>query len=74
MMVKGGERQEKAGIPDAFQVKLLNSTDPLVAEVIEIRNRYPLKIPTRYKESSIAGLAIGGAYIYPPIAAASLAP
>ncbi len=60
---------------DAFQVKLLNCADPLAAEVMEIRNRYPVsKIPTRYKGSSIAGMAIGGAYIYPPIAAPSSAP
>ena len=59
---------------DAFQVKLLNSSDPLAAEVIEIRNRYPLTIPTRYNGSSIAGLAIDGAYIYPPVAASSSAP
>jgi hypothetical protein len=59
---------------DAFQVKLLNCADPLAAKVIEIRNRYPLKIPTRYNGSSIAGIAIDGAYIYPPIAAPSSAP
>lgn len=60
---------------DAFQVKLLNSSDPLAAEVVEIRNRYPVnKIPTRYNGSSIAGLAIDGAYIYPPITAPSSAP
>lgn len=59
---------------DAFQIKLLNSSDPLAVEVIEIRNRYPLKIPTRYNGSSIAGLAIDDAYIYPPITAASSAP
>ena len=59
---------------DAFQVKLLNSSDPLAAEVVEIRDRYPLKIPTRYSGSSIAGLAIDGACIYPPVAARSSAP
>ncbi len=59
---------------DVFQVKLLNSSDPMAARVIEIRNRYPLKIPTRYNGSSIAGMAIDGAYIYPPIAAPSSAP
>jgi hypothetical protein len=61
-------------IAAAFQIKLLNSSDPLAAEVVEIRNRYPLKIPTRYTGSSIAGLAIDGAYIYPPITAPSSAP
>jgi hypothetical protein len=59
---------------DVFQIKLLNSSNPLAAEVVEIRNRYPLKIPARYNGSSIAGLAIDGAYIYPPITAPSSAP
>lgn len=59
---------------DAFQIKLLNASDPLAAEVAEIRNRYPLRIPTRYNGSSIAGLAIDGAYIYPSITAASSTP
>jgi len=54
---------------DAFQVKLLNSGDPLAAEVIAIRDRYPLKIAARYNGSSIAGMAIGGAYIYAATAA-----
>ena len=59
---------------DAFQVKLLNSADPLAAKIIEIRDRYPLKTATRYNGSSIAGMAIGGAFIYPPIAATTSAP
>ena len=59
---------------DPFQIKLLNSSDPLVTEVIEIRDRYPRKNPTRYSGSSIAGLAIAGATIYPPITATSSAP
>jgi len=59
---------------DAFQVKLLNCDDPLATEVIGIRNRYSLNTPTRYNGSSIAGIAIDGAYIYPPIAASSSAP
>ena len=59
---------------DAFHVKLLTCEDPLAVKVIEIRNRYPLAIPTRYNGSSIAGMEIGGAYIYPPIAAPSAAP
>ena len=59
---------------DAFRVKLLNSADPLAVKVIEIRDKYPLRISTHYNGSSIAGMAIGGAYIYPPITAASSAP
>ncbi len=59
---------------DAFRVKLLNASDPLAAKVVEIRNRDPLKVPARYNGSSIAGLPIDGAYIYPPVAAGSSAP
>lgn len=58
---------------DPFQIKLLNSAEPLAAEVIEIRNRYPLRISTRYNGSSIAGMPISGAYIYPPITTPSSA-
>src|SRR5690606_34634767 len=59
---------------DAFQVKLLNSADPVAAKVIEIRDRYPLKVPMRYNGTSIAGLPIDGAYLYPPITASSSTP
>lgn len=54
---------------DVFQIKLLNAADPLVAKVMEIRDRYPLKTVTRFSGSSIAGMPIGGALIYPPTAA-----
>lgn len=56
---------------DPFQIKLLNSANPLAASVIEIRDLYNLKTPMRYRESNIAGMGIDGAYIYPPIAATS---
>ena len=74
-----GEVLRVAGISknqwlDPFQVKLLNSADPLAAKIIEIRDRYTSKIPTRYNGSFIAGMAIGGALIYPPIAATTSAP
>ncbi len=59
---------------DAFQIKLVNSADPVAAEVIDIRDRYPVKTATRYNGSSIAGMAVGGAYIYPPIATTTPAP
>lgn len=58
---------------DVFRVKLLASSDPLAAEVIKIRDNYPIKIPTPYHGSSIASTAIDGAYIYPPLTAQSSA-
>jgi len=59
---------------DAFQIKLLSSEDPLAKKVIEIRDRYPALIATRYNGSSIAGLEINGAYIYPVIDRQTLMP
>jgi hypothetical protein len=53
---------------DAFQVKLLNSADPLAVGAIQIRDQYSLKNALRYNGSSIAGLPIGGAWIYPAAA------
>ena len=52
---------------DPFQVKLLNSSDPIAREAMRIRDRYPAKIPTRYRGSSLGGMGIEGAYIYPPL-------
>jgi hypothetical protein len=57
-----------------MQVKLLNNANPVAAKVIAIRNQYPLKTPMRYNGTSIAGLAIDGAYIYPEIVAPSSTP
>jgi len=59
---------------DAFQIKLLSSEDPLAKKVIEIRDRYPALIASRYNGSSIAGLEINGSYIYPVIDRQTLMP
>jgi hypothetical protein len=59
---------------DPFQVKLVNSSDPLAQDAMEIRDRFTLKIPTRYNGSSIGGTSIDCAYIYPPISAMKSAP
>jgi len=48
---------------DAFQIRLLNSDDPLAVKAIEIRGQYPGG--TRYNGSSIAGVAINAVYLYP---------
>lgn len=55
---------------DPFQVKVLNSNDPIALAAIKIRDRYPSKrIATRYNGSSLAGMSIDSAYIYQPISA-----
>lgn len=54
---------------DPFQIKLVNSSDPIARDAIQIRDRYPAKIRMRYQGSSIGGMSIDGAYIYPPLSA-----
>lgn len=58
---------------DPFQVKLLNSSDPIAKDAIQIRDRYPAKIPTRYNGASIGGMSIKSAYIYAPLSVAQSA-
>jgi hypothetical protein len=54
---------------DPFQIKLISSSDPIARAAMEIRDRYPAKIPTRYNGSSLGGISIDSAYIYPPLSA-----
>ena len=59
---------------DPFQIKLLNSSDPIAQDAIRIRDRYPAPLVTRYGGSSLGGISIDGARIYPPIAALKATP
>lgn len=59
---------------DPFQIKLVNSSDPIARDAIEIRDRYTAKIPTRYNGTSIGGISIDCAYIYQPISAMKSTP
>jgi hypothetical protein len=52
---------------DAFQIKLLSSDDKLAMKAKEIRDRHRAPLATRYNGSSIAGIPIGSAYIYPSL-------
>ena len=54
---------------DPFQVKLVNSSDPIAQDAIDIRDRYPAPLVTRYGGSSLGGTSIDGACIYPPVSA-----
>jgi hypothetical protein len=54
---------------DPFQVKLVNSSDPIATDAIEIRNRYTAPISTHFNGTSIGGISIDGAYIYAPVSA-----
>jgi hypothetical protein len=59
---------------DPFQIKLVNSSDPIAQDAIKIRDRYPAPLVTRYGGSSIGGTSIDGACIYPPVAALKATP
>jgi hypothetical protein len=59
---------------DPFQIKLVNSSDPVARDAIQIRDRYPTMRLTRYHGTLIGGINIDGAYIYPPLSAMKSAP
>lgn len=59
---------------DPFQIKVVNSSDPIAQDAMRIRDRYPAPLVTRYGGSSLGGTSIGGACIYPPIAALKATP
>lgn len=52
---------------DPFQVKVLNSGDPLAQKAMAIRDHSNIPNGTVYRGSSLGGTAIDHAYIYPPI-------
>ena len=60
---------------DPFQIKLVSSADPIARDAIEYRDLYPdNKLATPYKGSSIGGMGIDSAYIYPPLSAMESTP
>ncbi len=59
---------------DPFQVKLVNSSDPIARNAIEIRDRYPARQPIKYDGSSLGGMSIDSAYIYSSNFATKVAP
>ena len=59
---------------DPFQIKLVNSLDPMAQAAIEIRDSYPMPLTTLYGGSSLGGTSIDGALIYPPVAELKVTP
>ncbi len=47
------------------QVKIVEMTDPVAVDAMEIRDGYAARLPTRFREPILGGLAIHEAYIYP---------
>lgn len=59
---------------DVQRFKLVNTSDPLAAKVIELRDLRSLKTGMWFGGSSIVGVAVNRVYIYPAMAVASSAP
>lgn len=57
---------------DRFQIKLLGANSDMAQHALTIRNRYPAPLPTRIGDTSIGGLEIDEAYLYPPGPAAAV--
>jgi hypothetical protein len=55
--------------PDSWvspsDIKLINDMIPIAQDVIEVRDRHPAKIPTKYHGKRLGSLSINEAYIYP---------
>jgi hypothetical protein len=57
-------------IPDSAvslpDIKLINDESPIAQDVIAICDRYPARVPRRFRGKRIGNLSIVEAYIYPP--------
>jgi hypothetical protein len=51
-----------------FQIKLLSTNDWVAKAAIQARESFAEKVPARYRGSSLGGLEIEAAYIYPSLA------
>jgi len=52
-----------------FQVKLVNSSDPVARDAMKFRDRYPVAVGLPYGGSTIGGIEVDGAYVYPSVVA-----
>lgn len=57
---------------DWLQVTLIGANSDMAQHAMTIRNRYPAPLPTRIVDTSIGGLEIDEAYLYPPAPAAAV--
>ena len=46
-------------------IKLVDPDDPITRSAIEVRDRFPARLPTRYNGKRFGNMAIEEAYIYP---------
>jgi hypothetical protein len=57
---------------DPLEIKLIGSNDSLARAALELTNQQQYRGMTRYYGSSLGGVSIDGAYIYPPSQPATL--
>lgn len=54
---------------DPFRVKVISPDDPIAKAVMDIYQRFPARIPTRFNGAVLGGIAVAEVYIYPPLPA-----
>jgi hypothetical protein len=54
-----------------LDVKVIEEADPITKDVVAFRDRYPGRGAAWFRGNRLGELAIGGAYVYPPVTAAS---
>ncbi len=57
---------------DPFRVKIVSTGDPLAQAALEINQRFPGRLATRYGGRYFGGITVDGVYIYPPLSPASV--
>src|ERR1043165_7834685 len=57
---------------DPFRVKLINAEDPLAKAAVDINQRFPDRVATRFGGKTFGGISVDDVYVYPsPLPAAA---
>ena len=63
-------------IPDPwlspFEIKVVSSKNPLAAAVVGFQNKFPGRIPTRYRGRPLGNISVEEVYMYPQPATAAI--
>ena len=49
---------------DPFQIKVMGAHDPLAKAILQIQEKYPGRLPARYRGRQLGGLSVDEVYIY----------
>jgi hypothetical protein len=52
---------------DPFEVKLIGANNPIAKDILEFQQRYPARIPTRFRGTLLGAVHVDEAYIYAPV-------